>query len=249
MDDIYQIFNLNNHFEQEFHSTETFLLSLEKQKYLMIHHLSDNHTVFSTYLAEMRDVKIQNDPLRFRKNLERVGIIMAYEISKVLKYKDTEVQTPLGIAECKLIAEQPVLATILRAGLGMHIGLLEMFDRAENAFVSAYRKHSSNEDFEIHVEYLASPSLDEKVLIISDPMLATGGSMHMVYKSLLENGTPSKTIICAAIAAPEALVYLQNNLPKDTLYYVGAIDEELTAQSYIVPGMGDAGDLAYGMKM
>lgn len=214
----------------------------------MIHHLSDNHTVFSTFLAEMRDVKIQNDPLRFRKNLERVGIVMAYEVSKVLKYTEKQVETPLGTADCTLLAEQPVLATILRAGLGMHLGLLEMFDRAENAFVSAYRKHSSAEDFDIHVEYIASPDIQDKVLIISDPMLATGGSMHMVYKALLENGKPAKTIICTAIASPEALVYLQDKLPKDTLYYVGAIDKELTAQSYIVPGLGDAGDLAYGPK-
>ena len=214
----------------------------------MIHHLSDNHTLFNTFLAEMRDVKIQNYPLRFRKNLERVGMIMAYEVSKVLKYKEKEVSTPLGIADCFLIEEQPVLATILRAGLGMHLGFLEMFDRAENAFVSAYRKHSTAEDFDIHVEYMASPDIQDKVLIISDPMLATGSSMHMVYKALMENGTPSKTIICAAIAAPEALTFLKDKLPKDTLYYLGAIDKELTANSYIVPGMGDAGDLAYGSK-
>ena len=214
----------------------------------MIQHLSDNHTIFNTFLAEMRDVKIQHDPMRFRKNLERVGYIMAYEVSKVLKYSSKEVSTPLGTADCVLLDEQPVLATILRAGLGMHIGLLEMFDRAENAFVSAYRKHSTAEDFDIHVEYMAAPSIEGKVLIISDPMLATGNSMHMVYQALLENGTPFKTIICAAIAAPEALIYLQDKLPKDTLYYVGAIDKELTAQSYIVPGLGDAGDLAYGPK-
>lgn len=215
----------------------------------MIYHLSDNHTIFNTYLAEMRDVKIQHDPLRFRTNLERVGMIMAYEVSKVLNYKEKEVETPLGTADCTVLDEQPVLATILRAGLGMHLGFLEIFDRAENAFVSAYRKHSTVEDFEIHVEYMASPNLDDKVLIISDPMLATGNSMQMVYKSLLCNGKPRKTIICAAIAAPEALIYLQDHLPKDTLYYVGAIDKELTAQSYIVPGLGDAGDLAYGVKM
>lgn len=215
----------------------------------MINHLSDNHTIFNTYLAEMRDVKIQHDPLRFRKNLERVGMIMAYEVSKVLHYTKKEVPTPLGTADCVVMDEQPVLATILRAGLGMHLGFLDVFDRAENAFVSAYRKHSTVEDFEIHVEYMAAPRIDDKVLIISDPMLATGNSMQMVYQSLLSNGKPRKTIICAAIAAPEALIYLQDHLPKDTLYYVGAIDKELTAQSYIVPGLGDAGDLAYGVKM
>jgi uracil phosphoribosyltransferase len=214
----------------------------------MIHHISDNHTIFNSFLAEMRDVKIQHDPLRFRKNLERVGMIMAYEVSKVMDYQEVEVETPLGTADCVLIKEQPVLATILRAGLGMHMGFLEIFDRAENAFVSAYRKHSTIEDFEIHVEYMAAPSLDGKVLIISDPMLATGNSMYMVYRALMDNGKPRRTIICSAIAAPEALVYLEDRLPKDTLYYVGAIDKELTAQSYIVPGLGDAGDLAYGPK-
>tara|TARA_R110000737_G_scaffold21067_1_gene39449 strand:+ start:22113 stop:22760 length:648 start_codon:yes stop_codon:yes gene_type:complete len=215
----------------------------------MITHLSDNHTIFNNYLAEMRDVKIQQDPLRFRTNLERVGMIMAYEVSKVLHYTEKEVETPLGTADCTVMDEQPVLATILRAGLGMHLGFLEIFDRAENAFVSAYRKHSTVEDFEIHVEYMAAPSLDNKILIISDPMLATGNSMQMVYKSLIGNGKPKKTIICAAIASPEALIFLQDHLPKDTLYYVGAIDKELTAQSYIVPGLGDAGDLAYGVKL
>ncbi|MFA7273267.1 MAG: uracil phosphoribosyltransferase [Crocinitomicaceae bacterium] len=215
----------------------------------MIQHISDNNTIFNTYLAEMRDVHIQQDPLRFRKNLERVGTIMAYEVSKVLHYQEISVQTPLGTADCNVMDQQPVLATILRAGLGMHMGFLDIFDRAENAFVSAYRKHSSLEEFEIHVEYMAAPSIEGKVLIISDPMLATGNSMQMVYQSLLANGTPSRTIICAAIAAPEALIYLQDHLPKDTLYYVGAIDKELTAQSYIVPGLGDAGDLAYGVKL
>lgn len=215
----------------------------------MLYHFSDNHTVLNTYLAEMRDVKIQQDPLRFRENLKRVGALMAYEVSKVLNYHINEVQTPLGIAECNVISEQPVLATILRAGLGMHLGFLDIFDRAENAFVSAYRKHSTAEEFDIHVEYMAAPHLDDKILIISDPMLATGNSMQMVYQALLANGKPRKTIICAAIAAPEALIYLQDHLPKDTLYYVGAIDKELTAQSYIVPGLGDAGDLAYGIKL
>ncbi len=215
----------------------------------MLYHFSDNHTVFNTYLAEMRDVKIQVDPLRFRANLKRIGAIMAYEVSKVLNYKVEEVQTPLGTAECNVLSEQPVLATILRAGLGMHLGFLDIFDRADNAFVSAYRKHSTAEEFDIHVEYMAAPNLDDQILIISDPMLATGNSMQMVYKALLANGKPKKTIICAAIAAPEALIYLQDHLPKDTLYYIGAIDKELTAQSYIVPGLGDAGDLAFGIKL
>lgn len=214
----------------------------------MIHNLSDTNSIFSTFIAELRDVEIQKDPMRFRRNLERISEIMGYELSKQLHYADVEVETPLGIARTKLLKNQPVLATILRAGLGMHQGLLNYFDRAESAFVSAYRKHTTAEDFEIFVEYLAAPHIDDKVLIISDPMLATGSSMAMVYKALLKQGNPKKTFIISAIAAPEALEYLQKQLPKSTEYFIGAIDDELTAQSYIVPGLGDAGDLAYGEK-
>ena len=174
--------------------------------------------------------------------------IMAYEISKTLNYTKREVTTPLGIAEVDELIEQPVLATILRAGLAMHNGMLNYFDRAESAFVSAYRKHTSHEDFEIHVEYLASPKLDKRIVIISDPMLATGNSMVMVYKALLRQGTPSKIIIASAIATPDALEFVKRHLPETTEFWVGAIDKELTAQSYIVPGLGDAGDLAYGEK-
>lgn len=215
----------------------------------MIHNFSSTNSIFANFLAELRDCDIQKDPMRFRRNLERISEIMAYELSKQLAFEKKEVQTPLGIAEIDVIVEMPVLATILRAGLGMHQGLLNYFDRAESAFVSAYRKHSTAEDFEIFVEYLAAPALDKRVLIISDPMLATGSSMAMVYKALLKQGKPSKLIVVAAIAAPEALEYLRKHLPATTDYYVGAIDQELTAQSYIVPGLGDAGDLAYGIKI
>lgn len=187
--------------------------------------------------------------MRFRRNLERISEVMAYEISKQLPYKKEEVQTPLGIAEMDVISDMPVLATILRAGLGMHQGLLNYFDRAESAFISAYRKHTTAEDFEVYVEYLASPALDNRILIISDPMLATGSSMALVYKALLRQGKPSKIIVASAIAAPEALEFLKKHLPPTTDYYVGAIDQELTAQSYIVPGLGDAGDLAFGIKI
>ena len=197
----------------------------------------------------MRDVDIQKDAMRFRRNLERLAEIMGYELSKELEFVSKEVITPLGISKTKLLKEQPVLATILRAGLGMHQGLLNYFDRAESAFVSAYRKHTTEEDFEIFVEYMAAPSIDNKVLIISDPMLASGSSMVMVYKALLKQGNPTRVIVVSAIAAPEALEYLQKQLPVTTQYYIGAIDEELTAQSYIVPGLGDAGDLAYGEKI
>ena len=159
-----------------------------------------------------------------------------------------DVVTPLGVAPTAVLSQQPVIATILRAGLGMHMGLLNYFDKAESAFVSAYRKHSTAEDFEIYVEYMAAPKTDNKVLIINDPMLATGGSMMLVYKALLKQGKPSKVIVVSAIASPESLVYLKKHLPVTTEYYIGAIDKELTAQSYIVPGLGDAGDLAFGEK-
>lgn len=215
----------------------------------MIHNLSETNSILGTFLGELRDVEIQRDPLRFRRNLERVAEIIGYEVSKQLTYIDTNVETPLGIAVVPMLNKQPVLATILRAGLGMHLGLLNYFDRAESAFVSAYRKHTTPEEFEVYVEYMAAPAIDDKVLIISDPMLATGASMALVYKALLRQGTPKKIIVVAAIATNDALNFLQTKLPSNTQYFVGAIDEELTAESYIVPGLGDAGDLAYGVKV
>lgn len=214
----------------------------------MIHNLSKTNSVFSTFIAEIRDEEIQKDPMRFRRNLERIAEVLGYELSKSLEYKTTEVTTPLGIAETEVIKDQPVLATILRAGLGMHQGLLNYFDRAESAFISAYRKHTTAEDFEIHVEYLASPKIDNRVLIISDPMLATGSSMHMVYKAMLNQGVPKKVYVVAAIASKDSLEYLKAHMPDTTEYFLGAIDNELTAHSYIVPGLGDAGDLAFGEK-
>ncbi len=214
----------------------------------MIHELNKTNSIFGTFLAELRDVSIQKDSMRFRRNLERISEILAYEISKILPYRAEIVTTPLGQTEVNKLESQPVIASILRAGLPMHIGLLNYFDKAENAFVSAYRKHTTAEDFEIFVEYMAAPKIDGKILIISDPMLATGGSMVMVYKALLKQGKPSQIIIAAAIAAPEAITYLRKHLPDTVKIFVGAIDQELTAQSYIVPGLGDAGDLAYGEK-
>jgi uracil phosphoribosyltransferase len=214
----------------------------------MLHELNKTNSIFSTFLAELRDVEIQKDSMRFRRNLERISEIMAYEISKELAYHEELVTTPLGEAKVSKLDNQPVIASILRAGLPMHIGLLNYFDRAENAFVSAYRKHTTAEDFEIFVEYMAAPRIDGKTVIISDPMLATGGSMVLVYKALMKQGTPKEVIIAAAIAAPEAISYLRKNLPPNIKIFIGAIDDELTAQSYIVPGLGDAGDLAYGEK-
>lgn len=214
----------------------------------MIYDLSKTNSIFGTFLAELRDVKIQKDSMRFRRNLERMAEIIAYEISKKMDYIPTKVTTPLGETEVNYLKSQPVLATILRAGLPMHQGLLNYFDKSESAFVSAYRKHSTAEKFNIQIEYMASPKIDDKVLIISDPMLATGSSMVRVYKELLKQGKPSKVFIVSAIAAPEAITYIRKNLPNTIEIYVGAVDKELTAQSYIVPGLGDAGDLAYGEK-
>ncbi len=214
----------------------------------MVHTLSNTPSILSTFLSELRDIDIQKDSLRFRRNLERIAEVLGYELSKSLQYEDRLVTTPLGEIDIPVLKSQPVLATILRAGLGMHQGLLNYFDRAESAFVSAYRKHSTAEDFEIYVEYLASPKIDDRILIISDPMLATGSSMVTVYKAMLKQGIPFKTYVVAAIATPDALDYCRAHMPENTEFYVGAVDAELTAQSYIVPGLGDAGDLAYGEK-
>ncbi|MBI2259768.1 MAG: uracil phosphoribosyltransferase [Flavobacteriia bacterium] len=214
----------------------------------MIHEIANTNSIFLTFLSELRDIHIQKDSMRFRKNLERISEVMAYEISKSLKYVPHQVTTPLGIDETMKLEDEVVLASILRAGLPMHQGFLNYFDKAENAFVSAYRKHTTAEEFEVFVEYMAAPKIDKKTLIIIDPMLATGSSMVLVYKALLKQGTPSKIIIASAIAAPEALLFIKKHLPDNVSIYVGAKDKELTAQSYIVPGLGDAGDLAYGDK-
>lgn len=214
----------------------------------MVHNLSNTDSIFATFLGEIRDSSIQKDSMRFRKNMERISEILAYELSKNMAYVPKTVTTPLGNAPINVLKEQPVLATILRAGLSMHQGLLNYFDKAESAFISAYRKHTSIEEFDIHVEYLASPKLDNRTVIISDPMLATGSSMVMVYKALLRQGKPSRIIIVSAIATPDAIDYVKRHLPENTEIWVGAIDKELTAQSYIVPGLGDAGDLAFGEK-
>jgi uracil phosphoribosyltransferase len=215
----------------------------------MIHTVSKQASVLNTFLAEIRNVDIQKDPLRFRRNMERIAEILGYELSKRLIYREEKVTTPLGQAKIELLKEEILLATILRAGLSMHQGLLNYFDQAESAFISAYRKHSTAEDFEIYVEYMATPNLDGKTWIISDPMLATGSSMVTVYKAMLRQGNPKRIFIVAAIATPQALEYVKKHLPENTEIFVAAIDEELTAESYIVPGLGDAGDLAYGEKI
>jgi uracil phosphoribosyltransferase len=215
----------------------------------MITDFSKQNSVFSHFLAEIRDIDVQHDRMRFRRNLERMAEVMAYELSKSFMYKEKEINTPLGETQTPLIKDEIVLATILRAGLPMHQGLLNYFDKADSAFISAYRKHKTEEIFDIHVEYCASPSLDDKVLIISDPMLATGSSMAMVYEALKTYGVPKQLHLVCGIATQEGLDYVTKKVPRSTRIWVGAIDDELTAKSYIVPGLGDAGDLAFGDKL
>ncbi len=216
----------------------------------MVHTLSHQHSIFNQYISEIRDAGIQKDSLRFRRNVERMGEIMAYEISKHLEYETTVTETPLGEAESQVLKNQPVIATILRAGLPLHTGLLNIFDKAQNAFVSAYRRHHKDNSFDVHIEYLSSPKLENKTLIITDPMLATGSSMVLAYKALLTKGKPKHTHIVSLIASREGIEYLKMHWP-DTNYtlWLGAVDEELTAHAYIVPGLGDAGDLAFGEKI
>ena len=216
----------------------------------MVHILSKQNSIFNQYVAELRDIAVQKDSMRFRRNLERMGEIMSYEISKTLEYQTKETTTPLGIAETSHLISQPVIATILRAGLPMHIGVLNYFDYAENAFISAYRRHHKDNTFDIHVEYVASPNLDDKVLILCDPMIATGGSIVLAYKAILSKGTPKHVHIISAISSKQGIDFVKANLPtKNFTIWCGAVDEELTAHSYIVPGLGDAGDLAFGEKI
>ncbi len=200
-------------------------------------------SIISQYMAELRDITIQTDSMRFRRNLERIGEIMAYEISKTLNYK-----TPLDTANCRTIADKVVLGTIFRAGLPFHQGFLNTLDKAENAFVSAYRKYREKENFDVFIEYIASPRLDGKTLVLVDPMLATGTSMELSYRALLTKGTPAKIHVASVIASQAAIEYVKKHMPDNTTIWVGAVDPEINSHSYIVPGLGDAGDLAYGTK-
>jgi len=215
----------------------------------MVNVLSHGSSVINQFLAELRDHEIQKDSLRFRKNLERMGEIFAYEISKTLKYEEREVVTPLGIAQVPVLKEYPVLISILRAGLPFHQGFLNIFDKSENGFVSAYRKPHKDHTFTIQVEYLSMPALAGKTLIICDTMIATGSSLVMTYRELLTRGKPGHVHVVSILASQEGLDRARMQLPQnDVTFWLGAIDDELTAQAFIVPGLGDAGYLAYGKK-
>lgn len=215
----------------------------------MVHILGNTNSVLNNFIAEIRDITIQKDSMRFRRNMERMGEIFAYEISKHLSYTEKEVTTPLGIAKVNTVNEYIVVGTILRAGLPLHQGVLNYFDGAQNAFIAAYRKHHKDGSFDIQVEYVSSPDLADKILILTDPMLATGASMALTYKHILQRGKPKHTHIVSVLASTEGLDYAKKHLPLDVTIWLGAVDDELTAQSYIVPGLGDAGDLAYGTKL
>jgi len=214
----------------------------------MIINLSDQHSLISNWVSELRNVDIQNDRLRFRRNLERIGEAAAYEISKKLSWVEKEITTPLGTSVCKVSEKQPVLATILRAGLPMHQGLLNYFDKADNAFISAYRKHHADGSFEISLDYISCPEMEDRVVIISDPMVATGASLVKTIQFIREEGNPAEIHIVCAIACTVGIEFVLRAEPKATLW-CGDIDDELTAKGYIVPGLGDAGDLAYGVKV
>ncbi len=208
----------------------------------------DSNSIYNTFLSELRDKNIQSDAMRFRRNLERLGEISALEISRYLHYSSKNIITPLGTAQMNLIDEPLVLATILRAGLPLHQGLLNYFDAAENCFISAYRKHTSEEEFDVEIEYMSSPDLTGKTVLLNDPMLASGRSMVLAYKALLKRGVPKKIHVVGVIASQEGVDFVKNHLPEDTTIWIGAIDKEMTKESYIIPGLGDAGDLAYGTK-
>lgn len=216
----------------------------------MVYNLSENNSILGQYLAEIRNIEVQNDRWRFRTNLERIGAVIAYEISKILDFKSTKIETPLGTANCKTLDSNLVIASIMRAGIPMHNGFLKVFDHAENAFISAYRKHEKDGSFKIKLEYVSKPDLTDKILLLCDPMLATGASMGLTYKSLIQDSKPKHTHIISAIASNEGVNYLQKNFSESEMtIWAAAIDDELTAQAYIVPGLGDAGDLAYGKKL
>jgi uracil phosphoribosyltransferase len=215
----------------------------------MVHHLSEKHSLLSNWIAELRDVQIQKDRMRFRRNIERIGEVIAYEMSKHMAHKVANTTTQLGIHASKILMEQPVIATVLRAGLPMHQGMLNYFDKADNAFISAYRKHHPDGSFEISVEYLSCPDLNNRILIVADPMLATGASLVETIQAITKTQKPKEIHIAVAIASKKGIETVQAALGMDTSIWCGDIDDVLNDKSYIVPGLGDAGDLAYGTKM
>ena len=216
---------------------------------MKIHHFGEGNSLLNQFIAEIRDVEIQKDPMRFRRNIERIGEILSYELSKELNFSQNTVKTPLGEKNISLISDKLVLCSVLRAGLPLHQGILNYFDQIENAFISAYRHHSSPEKFDIKVEYLASPSLDQKILILADPMLATGSSLVAVYNTLKKLGHMEQVHIVSVIAAQEGIDFVAAHFPENCHLWVATVDEKLNSKGYIVPGLGDAGDLAYGDKM
>ena len=217
---------------------------------MQTHYLSEDNSILNHFLGQIRNVNVQNDSMRFRRNIERIGEVMAYELSKGLHYRNIEIQTPLGIKKTTEIDDKLVLCSILRAGLPLHLGFLNYFDNAENGFVSAYRHHPNNDEFfDILVEYQAVPNIENKTLLLIDPMLATGKSMVAVFNKLMEKGLPKEIHIAVIIAAPEGIAYLEKHLPNSCHLWVATLDEKLNDKKYILPGLGDAGDLAYGNKL
>ena len=217
---------------------------------MTIHHIAENNSVLNTFLSEIRDQTIQKDSLRFRRNIERIGEILSYELSKTLSYRNENITTPLGTKEVQLSTNDLVLCSILRAGLPLHQGLLNYFDKAENAFISAYRHHPNNDqDFEIVVEYFASPEIENKTLLLADPMLATGQSLVAVYEAIKKHGIPKEIHILAVIGAKEGVDFVADHFPENTHLWIATIDDSLNEKGYIIPGLGDAGDLAFGQKL
>jgi uracil phosphoribosyltransferase len=217
---------------------------------MKIHNIAENNSILNKFIAEVRDVKKQKDSLRFRRNIERIGEVLGYELSKNLSYSGVHIETSLGKKKVKLFNNEVVLCSVLRAGLPLHQGLLNYFDDAENAFISAYRHHPNKDTaFEIVVEYFASPSIEGKTLLLADPMLATGQSLVAVYQEIKKHGTPKEIHIVAVIGATEGIDYIKNNFPENTHLWIAAIDDVLNHKGYIVPGLGDAGDLAFGVKL
>ncbi len=214
----------------------------------MVFNLSNHNSVANQFIAELRDVNVQKDSLRFRKNMERMGEVMAYEISKTFDFEQKPIETPLGVAQCVVPTTDIVLVSVLRAGLPFHQGMLNYFDKADSAFISAYRRHHKDGTFEVNLKYISTPEIEGRTLIIADPMLATGASIHASIKALKDHGTPAKIHIATVIAANLGINFIKRQ-HANTDIWVGAIDDELTARSYIVPGLGDAGDLSFGPKI